>query len=284
MKGILKIVIWTCFAAATAYAGYSWYSYSGLFRLIAEWQIETFGSFSLKLTLLGVILALIVPIAVVGRLLGGQNVVNTPDALARAQSSPGLMALLGLLLLGAGAVAGWLGYQKSQETIAYESVDLTAGQLPSTQHVVLTGIVQTEYLMQYETKRSGSSTIYSYLPLTSSSWRRGEPLVYFLKTNATAYMPEGGGRVFAYSHTTPPFKMTTQKALLVRNGLPGPVGEAYRKSNIAMADPAIMLDVSPDADYDTYIITAIACAIGSLFALFASAKMAIRRRRAVAAT
>jgi hypothetical protein len=281
MKGILKIVVWIGFAAALGYAGYSWYSYSGLYRLLAEWQIETFGSFSLKLTFLGVFFALAMPIAIVGSLLGGSNVVNLPDGLERARNSPALMALLGLLLLGVGAVAGWLGYLKSQETIAYESVDLTAGQLPSTQHVVLTGIVQTEYLMQYDTKRGERSTIHSYLPLTSSSWRRGEPLVYFLKTNATAYMPEGGGRMFAFSRTTPPFKMTTQKALLVRNGLPGPVGEAYRKNNIAMADPPIMLDMSPDADYETYIIAVIACAVGSLFALFASARMAFRRRRAV---
>jgi hypothetical protein len=282
MKGILKTIVWIGFAAATAYAGYSWYTYSGPYRLIAEWQLETFGSFSLKLTLLGVILALIVPVAILGRLLGGPNLMNKPDGLAQAQSSPRLTALLGLLLLAAGAGAGWLGYQKSQETIAYESIDLAAGQLPSTQHVVLTGIARTEYLMQYETKSSGSSTIHTYFPLTSSSWRRGEPFVYFLKTNATAYLPEGGGRMFAFSRTTPPFKMTTQKALLVRNGLPGPVGESYRKNNIAIADPPIVLDVSPGADYETYIIAAIACALGGFFTLFASAMMAIRRRRAVA--
>jgi hypothetical protein len=282
MKGILKTIVWICFAAATAYAGYSWYTYSGLYRLIAEWQLDTFGSFSVKLTLLGMILALIVPVAIVGRLLGGPNLMNKPDGLARAQNSPGLIALLGLLLLAAGAAAGWLGYQKSQETIAYESIDLAAGQLPSTQHVVLTGIARTEYLMQYETKSSGSPTIHTYFPLTSSSWRRGEPLVYFLKTNATAYMPEGGGRMFAFSRTTPPFKMNTQKALLVRNGLPGPVGEAYRKNNIAIADAPNVLDVSPGADYETYMIAAIACALGGFFTLFASAMMAVRRRRAVA--
>jgi hypothetical protein len=76
--------------------------------------------------------------------------------------------------------------------------------------------------------------------------------------------------------------MTTQKALLVRNGLPGPVGESYRKNNIAIADPPIVLDVSPGADYETYTIAAIACALGGFFTLFASAMMAIRRRRAVA--
>jgi len=280
MNGIVKPITWLCFAAAAAYMGYSWYSYSGLYRLIVEWQLETFGSFSLKMTLLGMMLVLIVPIAIVGRLLGGPNLLKRPG-LAQAQTSPGLMALLGLLLLVGSAGVGWFAYQKSQETITYEPVDLAAGQLPSTQHVVLTGIARTEYLMQYETKRGGSSTTDTYFPLTSSTWRRGEPLVYFLKTNATVYIPEGGGRTFAFAHTTPPFKMTTQQALLVRNGLPGPIGEAYRKNNIAIADSPIVLDVSRDADYATYAIASIACALGGVFTLFGSAVAAIRRRRTV---
>jgi len=281
MNGIVKPIMWLCLAIAVAYMGYSWYSYSGLYRLLVEWQLETFGSFSLKMTLFGMMLVLIVPIATAGLVLGGPNVMSQPDRLAQLQSSPRSMALLGLLLLAVSAGVGWFAYQISQQPIAYESVDLTAGQLPSTQHVVLTGIAQTEYLMQYETKRSGSTTVHTYFPLTSSTWRSGEPLVYFLKTNATAYMPEGGGRTFAFSRSTPPFKMTTQQALLVRNGLPGPIGEAYHRNNIAIADPPIMLDVSPDADYGTYTITSIACAFGGLFALFASARMAFRRRRVV---
>src|SRR5437879_3801555 len=97
MNGIQKILGWLCFAAAAAYIGYSWYTYSGLYRLIVEWQLETFGSFSLKMTLVGMMIVLIVPIAVVARLLGGPNLMKRPD-LAQAQSSPGLMALLGLLL------------------------------------------------------------------------------------------------------------------------------------------------------------------------------------------
>ena len=280
MNSILKTLVWLCFAAAAAYMGYSWYTYSGLYRLIVEWQLETFGSFSVKMTMLAMTLTLLVPIAIVGRLLGGPNLMKKPD-LAQAQSSPGLIALLGLFLLVAGAGVGWFAYQKSQETITYEPVDLTAGQLPSTQHVVLTGIARTEYLMQYETKSSGTSTVHTYFPLTSSTWRRGEPLVYFLKTGATPYMPEGGSRMVAFSRTTLPFKMTTQQALVVRNGLPGPIGEAYRKNNIAIADPPVVLDVSPGADFETYAIAAVACALGGFFTLSASAMMAVRRRRVV---
>jgi len=198
MNGIVKPITWLCLAVAVAYMGYSWYTYSGLYRLIVEWQLETFESFSLKLTLVGMVLVLIVPIAAVGTLLGGPNVIIKPDQLAQLESSPRLIALIGLLLLAVSAGVGWHACQISPEAITYEPVDLTAGQLLSAQHVVLTGIAQTEYLMQYETKHGGSSTVHTYFPLTSSTWRRAEPLVYFLKTNATAYMPEGGGRTFAF--------------------------------------------------------------------------------------
>jgi hypothetical protein len=283
MNGIVKTVVWSCFAAAIAYMGYSWYTYSGLYRLIVEWQLETFGSFSLKMTLIGMMLVLIVPVAIVGRLLGGPNLINKP-LVAQTQGSPRLTALIGLLLLVASAGVGWFAYQKSQETITYEPVDLTAGQLPSTQHVVLTGIARTNYLMQYETKSGGTSTVHTYIPLTAATWRPGEPIAYFLDTNATVYIPEGGGRTFAFSRTTPPFKMTTQKALLVRNGLPGPIGEAYHKNSIAIADPPIVLDVSPDADFETYAIASIACALGGFFTLIASAVAAVRRRRRVVPT
>ncbi len=64
MNSILKTLVWLCFAAAAAYMGYSWYTYSGLYRLIVEWQLETFGSFSVKMTMLAMTLTLLVPIAI----------------------------------------------------------------------------------------------------------------------------------------------------------------------------------------------------------------------------
>jgi len=64
-------------------------------------------------------------------------------------------------------------------------------------------------------------------------------------------------------------------------GFLGRLARPYHKNNIAIADPPIVLDVSPGADYETYIITSIACALGGLFALFASAIKAVRRRRVV---
>jgi hypothetical protein len=278
MSGVGKFVIWTCYAAAVAYIGYSWYTYSGLFRLAVEWQLANFESYSLKVTLLALTVALIAPVAIVARLLGGPDLPNETARLTQALKAPAAAALLGLVLLGVGAGAGWLGYRKSQETITYEAVDLTAGQQPSSDHVVLTGIAHTEYLVQLESKRRGSTTVDNYFPLAPSAWRRGEPLVYFVKTNATAYLPQGGGQPVIYSARTPPFRMTTQKALLVRNGLPGPVGEAFRKT-IAVADPPIVLDMNPNADFEMYWIAAIIGGLTGFGMLVTAAVMATRRRR-----
>jgi hypothetical protein len=278
MSGVGKFMIWVCYAAAVAYIGYSWYTYSGLFRLAVEWQLANFQSYSLKMTLLALTVALIAPVAIVARLKGGPDLPTETTRLTEALKAPAVTALLGLVLLAASAGAGWLGYQKSQEIITYESVDLSAGQTPSSNHVVLTGIAHIEYLVQFETKRGGSTNTDNYFPLASSAWRRGEPFVYFVKTKTMAYLPQGGGQPVIFSGRTPPFRMTTEKALLVRNGLPGPVGEAFRKS-ITVADPPIVLDLNPNADFEMYWIGAIACGLLGFGLLLTSAVMASRRRR-----
>ena len=72
--------------------------------------------------------------------------------------------------------------------------------------------------------------------------------------------------------------MTTEKALLIRNGLPGPVGEAFRKS-IAVADPPIVLDLNPNAEFEMYWIGAIAGGFLGFGLLLTAAVMASRRRR-----
>jgi hypothetical protein len=279
MSGVGKFVIWMCYAAAVAYVGYSWYTYSGLFRLAVEWQLANFESYSLKATLAVLAVALILPVAIVARFAGGPDLPTETTRATEALKSPALTALLGLVLLAAGGGAGWLGYQKSQETITYESVDLSAGQTPSSNHVVMTGIAHTEYLLQLETKRRGRTTIDSYFPLASSAWRRGEPFVYFVKTNATAYLPQGGGQPVMLFGRTPPFQMTTGNALLVSNGLPGPVGEAFRKT-ISVANPAIVLDMNPNADFEMYWIGAIIGGLLGFGMLLAAAVLASRRRRA----
>jgi hypothetical protein len=73
MKSVLKSVIWLYIAAACAYVFYEWYAYAGLYRLAAEWQLEHYGSYRMRLTLIVPLLVLLAPAAVLVSLTGMQD-------------------------------------------------------------------------------------------------------------------------------------------------------------------------------------------------------------------
>jgi hypothetical protein len=275
MKSVLKWVFWLYVAAVCAYVCYEWYTYTGLYRLAAEWQLEQFGSYRVKLTLIVPLLVLLMPGAVLAKRFGVQDQMRSASAGA---GSPGTFALLGVVALAVAAGAGWYGYWKSTEKMEIESVDLSKSDTPRSTHVAITGIARTEYIVEFETKTGGTTTLDRYVPLTAETWRQGQPLVYFMKTNTTAYMPPGGGKVFMLSQRTPPFQMTTQPGVLVPNGLPGPVGEHYRKNNV-LAAPPIVLNLSAGADVQPFFVTAAVGAILGFVMLVAAGAMALRQRR-----
>jgi hypothetical protein len=275
MKSVLKWVIWLYIAAACAYIFYEWYAYSGLFRLATEWQLEQFGSYRVKLTLLFPLMVLLTPAAVLVTLSGMQDQMRNAGSGA---GSPAIFVLLGVVALAVAAGAGWYGYLRSMETVDVESLDLSKGDTPRSTHVTITGIARTEYIIEFGTKRDSTTILDRYIPLTAASWRPGQPLVYIMKTNVTAYMPPGGGGMVTLSPRTPAFQMTTQAGVLVRDALPGPVAEHYRKHNIALASPPIVLDLSPGADLQPFFITAgVSGMLG--FVMLLSGAMAMRQRR-----
>lgn len=275
MKSVLKPVIWLYIAAASAYIFYEWYSYTGLYRLAAEWQLEHYGSYQLKLTLIVPILVLLTPAAVLVSLTGMRDQLRSAG---RGSGSPAMFALLGALAVMVAGGAGWYGYVKSTETFDVESIDLSRGDTPRSSHVTITGIARTEYTVEFGTKSSGT-TLDRYIPLTAATWRPGQPLVYFMKTNTTAYVPPGGGGMMMLSPRTPAFQMTTQPGVLVRDGLPGPVGEHYRKNKLALASPPILLDLSYGADVKPFFITAGVSGVLGFVMLFAAGTAALRQRR-----
>jgi hypothetical protein len=266
---------WLYLAGCLALVGYEWYSYSGLFRLAAEWQIDTFGSYSIKLTAVLLVVVVMIPGAVVAKLLG----VELKGLQPRAQAVDARLVLAaGLVLAAAGAGAGWYGYGKATEKVAFEAFDLSNGKVPSSNHVVMTGVAHPEYLVEFQTKGSGSASVDRYFPITAANWRPGNPLVYFMKTNITAYMPPEGGKPFEISRRTPPFRVTTQQSVLIENGLPGPVAEVYRKNNVALAPAPVVLD-HPGADAAPYFGAAAVGGVGGIWCLVVAARTAIRRRR-----
>jgi hypothetical protein len=276
MKSVLKSVIWFYIAAACAYIVYEWYAYAGLYRMAAEWQLEQYGSYRVKLTLLFPLLVLGSPAAVLVSLTGMRDQMRMADAGAR---SPALFVLLGVVALAVAAGAGWYGYARSMETVDVESVDLSKGDTPRSTHVTMTGIARTEYIIEFGTKRDSTTILDRYIPLTPASWSPGQPLVYFIKTKITGYMPPGGGGMLMLSPRTPAFPMTTQPGVLVPDGLPGPVAEAYRKNNVAVASPPIMLDLSPGADLQPFFITAGMSGLLGFVMLASAGAAALRQRR-----
>jgi hypothetical protein len=276
MKSVLKWVIWLYVVAVGAYVLYGWYSYTGLYRLAAEWQLEHYGAYSTKLTLIGPLLVLLIPGAVLAKLFGVQDQMRSAGSGA---GSPGIFVVLGVVALAVAVGAGWYVYWKSTEKVDVESLDLAKGDTPRSAHVVITGVARTEYIVEFETKTAGMTTLDRYVPLTPATWRQGQPLVYFMKTNTTAYMPPGGGRVFVLSARTPPFQMTTEPGVLVPDGLPGPVGERYRKNNSALAAPPILLNLSSGADVQPFFVTAGVSGMLGFFMLVAAGAMTLRQRR-----
>ena len=275
MKSVLKRVIWFYIAAVCAYTLYEWYAYAGLYRLAAEWQLEQFGSYRVKLTLLFPFMVLGMPAATLVTLTGMQDQMGDPSSGAR---SPAIFALLGVVGLAVAVGAGWYGYVRSMETFDVESIDLSKGDTPRSTHVTITGTARTEYIIEFGTKGDSTTILDRYIPLTPANWRPGQPVVYFMKTNITAYTPPGGGGTLILSPRTPAFQITTESGVLGRDGLPGPVAEHYRKNNITVASPPILLDLSPGADVQPFFVTAgVSGLLG--FVMLLSAGLAVRQRR-----
>ena len=161
MKSVLKWVIWLYIAAACGYIVYEWYAYTGLYRLAAEWQLEQFGSYRVKLTLIFPLMVLLMPAAVLVTLTGMQDQMRGADAGA---GSSAIFVLLGVVALAVAAGAGWYGYVRSMETVDVESLDLSKGDTPRSTHVTITGIARTEYIIEFGKKTSGTTILDRYIP------------------------------------------------------------------------------------------------------------------------
>ena len=154
MKAAARHALRAYFVAAALYVGYAWYTYTGLYRLAAELQMQMFGAYSLKMTFLAPFVVLMIPGAVIARVFGlrrkpvrGAGAAASSSS-AASSSPPTGMALIGVLLLVVATGAGWLGYQKSVDTQRIESVDLSQNGEPASTHVVMTGVARTEYILE----------------------------------------------------------------------------------------------------------------------------------------
>jgi hypothetical protein len=256
---------------------YQSYSYAGIYRWLAEWQLAQFHSYNVRLTLVGAILLPALPVCVLAEIFGIPY--RTGWRAAPGGRSTGYimwMAVVGVLALIVGTGAFLLGYQKSQQAIVIETVDLaTQKQPPQSDHVRMSGVARTDLVTRLK-NQSGAEKV--YVPLTPANWKRSDAITYFLRTEIDVYRTPDGREMFLDSKT-PPFRLT-QVGILVPDDLPGPIAEIYRKSNLILGSPPMVLELSPNADLARYWVVAGVSGILGLVFLLVAGLARIQRGRA----
>lgn len=259
------------------YALYQAYSYTGIYRWLAEWQLAQSGSYNLRFTVAASILLPAVPVCLVA------EIFRVPYRTGWRRSDPSKggptthlkwIAIFGVLALAVAASSFVLGSWKSAEPAVIETVDLPADKPPQSNHVRMSGLARTDMIVTLDGPRGRKF----YLPLTASNWKRSDAIVYFLQTNVDAYlMPDG--HTLSLDANTPPFRITVA-GVLVPNDLPGPVAEIYRKRNLALASPPMVLELSAGADLTPYWVVAGVGTLLGLVCLFVAGLGVVQQRRA----
>jgi hypothetical protein len=277
-------VVWV--VGFVPYGCYEWYTYSGVYRLIAEWQLDMLGKYDPRLTALVTLVALMMPALGLGLLdpRVWRNIAAVrsglpprPSPFVRAILSPPLFMLtVSVVMFAIAAGAGLYGYSYSQAAAnaAFEAFDLSSSKTPPSRHVVMTGVAHPAYQVDFGDNR----TVDHYVPVTATDWRPDDPLVYFVKTPVENYAPpESGESYYKFSRQTPPFPVTS-RGMLVESGLPGAVAEFYRKNGVAIAPAPVLLNPSPGKQY---LHAAAICSAGGVLTLLLAAFVEFRRRRKV---
>jgi hypothetical protein len=277
------------FVLVFGYPMYGWMTYSGLYRWLAEFELAHFGSYYAGYTFMAAFFML---------LFGGMLVVAAADrALRLARGEPAriavprapapqvakpqigtrglvIVALVGIVV---GTVAGLLGYRKSQETYAFEPLNLADGNQPRSSHVELTATAAPSMQIQYIEKTTGETRTTVFIPLLPPQWHQGVPIVYFLRPHSAYYVGPNG--TFPLSEESRAFHIQ-QQGVLMRNDIPGVVTTAYEKRGIKLGTPPIVLDTDTRADLDVYWIIAIMAGLMGLILLLSVSTLRIRARRA----
>jgi hypothetical protein len=254
-------ILWAIGAFLLMLAG--WAFYAGPFRWAAEWQLEHFGSYEIRITLFGPLIVLLIPAGFLGGWGPWGKATDCPaDGVANARRNARVLAALGLAALAIGAIGGALGYNRMQTPPTHADLVLSTGAEPApvADLVTVTGIAHPDLIVRYQETIGGSTESWSFVPLVSPAWRIGEPIRFLLRTNQTAWLPPAGTDALPTPrmllHGNPPFRMVTEPSVVERHALPGAVLTAYEKARVPL-DPSVgVVEQSEGEIYAPYWITA----------------------------
>ncbi|MBC2776378.1 hypothetical protein [Parasphingopyxis marina] len=274
MQQSRSLAYWLCIGwvvLVVLWVGWEAYSYSGLYRWLAEWQIERWGEYQQFWTALGpLVLLTMFPLSWIGRQERARKAQVDAATIAETGAPPDPLDQLvrtrrfGLLFSGLAALVAVGAYGWSQ-TLPDASdppaeIDLATlgdGDVPAGP-VLLTAAIDTEnsVTQQSSYSRVGSSDEISYATLyvpliAEGAAKEGEraPVRVFLdRSVSNPTMPQGGARQV--------FMGNQFRGTLVENGLPGPVRAEFENAGIAIASPHYLLTSDSAGGRKPFYITA----------------------------
>lgn len=270
-------VLWAIrlyFVLAIAWMAWGWFAYAGPFRWAAEWQVQQFGSYDEKWTVLLPLMILVLPAVAIGQFLGvADQLFGTRKPAGPTRRWAGSLALLALVPLAVCALAGaWYAAPHAPATVG--TLDLVTGQEmpPSTDLVTITGRRQPRFALALTTTRSVDDRT-TYVPLTQPNWAPHDPVRYLIEST------EGAGEA---SFDAAQDAVTLDGASLERNGLPGVIRERFR-STLTLAEKIWVIHPGAVTGETTLIIAGIAGLIAAVLLLAAAILAVIEQIRSRAA-
>ncbi|HEY7371802.1 MAG TPA: hypothetical protein VIF57_06455 [Polyangia bacterium] len=178
-------------------AGYWCFTYSGLYRVLAEWQLHRFGNYYPQYTAAMVVLACLIPDAVAIHVIGRRRAAESRPADAAARVARDLQrtarntrwiqghwwrllgAIVTLGLAGVGAFFTGIGLFAG-DRVSVDAGAIERGGRPGGRWAEITGRLVVEDAVSVSER---DSVIDVYFPLASPEWRPGLPVRLYLKTN-----------------------------------------------------------------------------------------------------
>lgn len=278
---LLTILCWLWVAVVIAYMAWGTFTYSGLYRWLAEWQVEQWGGYYQKWTaaLPGIAMAL-PALAWLGhrsRMKRAQEA-TSPVAQARtAKRTAWITLAAGLLCLAVGGGAWALSQNVpdgSEAATPFDAARLGSGPLP-TNKVRIRGTVDPEGSSSVERTGGTSDRVTYYAGFRPENDAKDVPLRLFIERNTPG--PEALTSLQAF--------LPEQTGYLVENGVPELALRDLRARGIRVADPHWLLRTSNGSLREPYYVVAgvggmlgLICLLVGLIAFFQA------RRRAWLAT
>ena len=222
-----------------------WWTYSGLFRWLAELQLALFGSYYLIITLLFSLLAFLIPMGIVGSYVedAGWLSDETPHGDPERFNVPAGILTLTVMALG----VGWF---TNQRIPSGDPVEITLGEIrsgrPIPGHVSVQGFARPDL-----TIRIGGDSSANYTALVPADFVEGDAVVVYVENQ-----PRDKAALANERH----------QGVLIANGLPGLAREGFKSTDAPPAKPHYLLCYST-AMQGLELLPTIMFSIGGLLGL-----------------